>query len=80
MTDSQAIDRREQGDALPEIQEAWAAHRGDTVFIRLPRTLSRDAWEASRMTCDAITEKTGVHIVLLDPGAEIVNPQSGETA
>jgi hypothetical protein len=60
--------------ALPE---AWVARSGDTVFLRLKDGLSASAYEACRAAVDRITEKTGVHIVLLDRSVEIVNPTTG---
>lgn len=66
--------------SLPEIQEAWTAHAGDLVLLRLRERRSPEALEMDRKTLDRVTEKTGVEFLILDPAVEVVNPTSGESA
>lgn len=60
-----------------DIDEAWSAHPGDTVFLRLKRQVAPRFFDEMRATLDTIEEKTGVHIVILTEDVEVVSPTTG---
>lgn len=63
-----------------ELLEAWTAKAGDVVFLRLRDPISLSAWKRLEEDAERIETKTGVHLILLDPTVEVVNPKTGETA
>jgi len=59
---------------MPPMQRAWSAKPGDVVFLRMPNGAAWAAYEQANETLKTVTDKTGVHFVLLAPGTELVAP------
>lgn len=60
---------------LPHVTEGRAYHRGDVVFIRTKIELSQSEFMRLAEAYREFGERTGVEVVVLGPGAEIVEPR-----
>jgi len=60
--------------------EAWTVRPGETVLLRIKRSLSPDYMAYTREQLERLTERLGIHFVLLDAEVEVVNPHTGDGA